>query len=318
VTLAENGFYDGLTFHRVEPGFVIQGGDPQGDGSGGPGFTIPAEINHPHTKGALAWARQSDEVNPDRRSSGSQFYITLEETAFLDGGYTVFGQVTEGMDVVEKIAVGDKIERIDITTSDVSHMPTPTPTPEPKAPVSEEGRPLAKLSAAEREKLFNTAPDTTVDADKTYQATIKTDKGDVVLDLDAKSYPQTVGNFILLSELGFYDGMPIAYLELDSYAVFGSPNSGPTSDVGYSLALEGPGSQGTTSGVITGTVSMYPVQNQVTGEIMSSGSQFFISFIQTPDLGTPLNGLGTVSSGMDVIKELKAADIVDSITISEK
>ena len=85
VTLAQNGFYDGLTFHRVEPGFVIQGGDPKGDGGGGPGYTIPAEIKHNHPRGALAWARTGDQVNPERRSSGSQFYITLDETPFLDG-----------------------------------------------------------------------------------------------------------------------------------------------------------------------------------------------------------------------------------------
>ncbi len=102
VTLAKNGYYDGLTFHRVEPGFVIQGGDPAGDGTGGPGYTIPAEINHTHTRGALAWTRTGDQVNPERRSSGSQFYITLDATPFLDGGYTVFGQVIEGMDVADE------------------------------------------------------------------------------------------------------------------------------------------------------------------------------------------------------------------------
>lgn len=107
--LADGKFYDGLTFHRVEPGFVIQGGDPVGNGTGGPGYTIPAEIKHKHLKGALAWARTGDAVNPKRRSSGSQFYITLEATPFLDNQYTVFGQVTTGMDVVENITPGDKI-----------------------------------------------------------------------------------------------------------------------------------------------------------------------------------------------------------------
>ena len=113
-TLADGGYYDGLTFHRVEPGFVVQGGDPTGTGSGGPGYTIPAEIKRQHSKGALAWARTGDEVNPDRRSSGSQFYITLEATPFLDGAYTVFGQTVKGMDVVEKIERGDKIEGVEI------------------------------------------------------------------------------------------------------------------------------------------------------------------------------------------------------------
>ena len=112
--LADNGYYDGLTFHRVVPNFVIQGGDPTGTGSGGPGYTIPAEINLKHGKGALAWARTGDEVNPDRRSSGSQFYITLEPTPFLDGAYTVFGQTIDGMDVVESIRQGDTIETIEV------------------------------------------------------------------------------------------------------------------------------------------------------------------------------------------------------------
>ena len=112
--LAEQGFYDGLTFHRVEPGFVIQGGDPLGTGTGGPGYTVPAEIELTHVEGAIAMARQGDEVNPTRASSGSQFYITLAPTPQLDGAYTVFGQVIAGLDVVKSIAIGDVIETIAI------------------------------------------------------------------------------------------------------------------------------------------------------------------------------------------------------------
>jgi len=115
VFLAQEGFYDGLTFHRVEPGFVIQGGDPLGSGVGGPGYTVPAEIKLPHLEGAIAMARKGDNVNPDRASSGSQFYITLAPTPFLDEGYTAFGQVSGGMDVVQSIAVGDVIEKVTIT-----------------------------------------------------------------------------------------------------------------------------------------------------------------------------------------------------------
>jgi peptidyl-prolyl cis-trans isomerase B (cyclophilin B) len=114
VQLAEGGFYEGLTFHRVVPGFVIQGGDPKGTGSGGPGYTVAAEIGLPHIQGALAWARLPDQTNPQRRSSGSQFYITLEATPFLDNEYTVFGKTIAGMDVVKKIRPGDTIESIDI------------------------------------------------------------------------------------------------------------------------------------------------------------------------------------------------------------
>jgi peptidyl-prolyl cis-trans isomerase B (cyclophilin B) len=114
VFLARDGFYNNLTFHRVEPGFVIQGGDPLGNGTGGPGYTIPAEIKGKHTKGAIAMARLPDNVNPKRDSSGSQFYITLDATPFLDGQYTAFGQVTQGMDVVQKIARGDTIQSVTV------------------------------------------------------------------------------------------------------------------------------------------------------------------------------------------------------------
>jgi len=106
--LANKGFYNGLTFHRVEPGFVIQGGDPNGDGTGGPGYMIKAEFNsHPHLKGTVAMARAMD---PD--SAGSQFYICLDTASFLDGKYTVFGQVVEGQDVVDKIRRGDKMIKV--------------------------------------------------------------------------------------------------------------------------------------------------------------------------------------------------------------
>lgn len=146
VFLARQGFYDGLTFHRVEPGFVIQGGDPLGAGTGGPGYTVPAEIGLPHTEGAIAMARRADDVNPARASSGSQFYITLAPTPQLDGAYTVFGQVAEGMDVVQSIAVGDVIEEISVTagpqvTSTAELSPTfESPvTPTPSAPSSPPG-----------------------------------------------------------------------------------------------------------------------------------------------------------------------------------
>ncbi|MDZ4655284.1 MAG: peptidylprolyl isomerase [Coriobacteriia bacterium] len=134
VELTRDGFYDGIKFHRVEPNFVVQGGDPLTKalsseevreitgrqkarvhspsdpalGSGGPGFTITAEFNdRPHLEGTLAMARsqQAD-------SAGSQFYICLGPQPFLDGQYTVFGEVTDGVDVVHAIEVGDTIESV--------------------------------------------------------------------------------------------------------------------------------------------------------------------------------------------------------------
>ena len=146
VKLAKQGYFDGLLFHRVIQGFMIQGGDPDSKnakpgqplGAGGPNYTIPAEFNPAfiHKKGALSAARQSDAVNPKKASSGSQFYIvqgqkqdparlnaqypgrytpvqleaykTLGGTPFLDTEYTVFGEVTEGLDVIDKIAAVQK------------------------------------------------------------------------------------------------------------------------------------------------------------------------------------------------------------------
>jgi len=101
--LAIKGFYDGLIFHRIIPKFVVQGGDPKGDGTGGPGYTVEAEIQAKHLKGSMAMARTGDQVNPQRRSSGSQFYLCLEPLPQLDGGYTVIGDMVEGLDVLAQL-----------------------------------------------------------------------------------------------------------------------------------------------------------------------------------------------------------------------
>ncbi|MBI3454667.1 MAG: peptidylprolyl isomerase [Candidatus Rokubacteria bacterium] len=108
IALARRGFYDGLTFHRIVPGFVAQGGDPKGDGTGGPGYTLKAEFNQRrHLRGTLAMARSQ---HPD--SAGSQFYVCFAPAPHLDGQYTVFGQVTKGMEVVDQIQVGDRMRSV--------------------------------------------------------------------------------------------------------------------------------------------------------------------------------------------------------------
>lgn len=105
VSLARSGFYDGLTFHRIIEGFMMQGGDPNGDGSGGSGETIRGEFREngfdnelSHTRGAISMARSSD-----YDSASSQFFIVQEDSAYLDGSYAVFGYVTDGMKVVDRI-----------------------------------------------------------------------------------------------------------------------------------------------------------------------------------------------------------------------
>ena len=110
VTLAKRGFYNGLTFHRVVPNFVVQGGCPKGDGTGGPGYTIPAEFNtQKHVRGTVAMARSQ---HPD--SAGSQFYICYGPTPHLDGNYTVFGRAVAGMEHVDRIRQGDRMASVTI------------------------------------------------------------------------------------------------------------------------------------------------------------------------------------------------------------
>ena len=114
VNLIEEGFYDGLTFHRSVPGFVLQGGDPNGDGTGGPGYTIKGEFSSngytqntlSHTRGVISMARSRD-----NDSAGSQFFIVLDDSATysLDGLYAGFGRVTEGMDIIDEIVANEEI-----------------------------------------------------------------------------------------------------------------------------------------------------------------------------------------------------------------
>jgi peptidyl-prolyl cis-trans isomerase B (cyclophilin B) len=111
VKLAKSGFYDGLTFHRVIPGFVAQGGCPLGNGTGGPGYTIKCETEgnkQKHLRGALSMAHAGKDTG------GSQFFICYDAFPHLDGVHTVFGRVVDGMDIVDQIKAGDKIKSINI------------------------------------------------------------------------------------------------------------------------------------------------------------------------------------------------------------
>ena len=117
VTLAQSGYYDGLTFHRVLPDFVVQGGCPIGNGTGGPGYRIPCETDGPkqiHEPGSFSMAHAG------KNTGGSQFFIVLtrEKTKHLDGGHTDFGKTVEGMDVVESIRMGDKMIKVEVLEVD--------------------------------------------------------------------------------------------------------------------------------------------------------------------------------------------------------
>lgn len=109
--LANDGFYNGLTFHRVIPGFVAQGGCPNGTGTGGPGYTIKCETEnnpHKHQKGSLSMAHAGKDTG------GSQFFLVLDPQPHLDGVHTVFGQITEGLDTLDRIKPNDTMQTVSV------------------------------------------------------------------------------------------------------------------------------------------------------------------------------------------------------------
>jgi len=120
--LADKGFYTGLTFHLYMPGYLIQGGDPKSDGSGGPGYVLPAEFSQRnHRYGALGMSRVPDgygkkkrALNPQRNSNGSQFHILLGDAPHMDGRYTVFGKLTAGHEVLARLRKGDTIKKLTV------------------------------------------------------------------------------------------------------------------------------------------------------------------------------------------------------------
>lgn len=124
--LADKDFYRGISFHERIPGYIIQGGDPKGTGLGGPSYKLPAEFSQrKHVFGTIGMLRKPDifgsdgrPVNPGRVSSGSQFYIALEDAAQLDGRYTIFGKVVGGLDVLKRLRVGDRIEKLEVFVRD--------------------------------------------------------------------------------------------------------------------------------------------------------------------------------------------------------
>ncbi|MFX0086294.1 MAG: peptidylprolyl isomerase [Candidatus Hodarchaeota archaeon] len=114
ITLAESGFYDGLSFHRCIPNFVAQGGCPHGTGTGGPGYKIPCETEknfgkHKHDRGMISMAHAGKDTG------GSQFFLVREPQPHLDGKHTIFGQITEGLEIIYKLKDGDKMNKITIT-----------------------------------------------------------------------------------------------------------------------------------------------------------------------------------------------------------
>lgn len=331
VFLARDGFYNDTTFHRVLEGFMMQGGDPTGTGAGGPGYEF---VNEDYPGAAFDRPGLLAMANAGPNTNGSQFFITFGAAEHLNGGYTLFGAVIEGQDVLSKITrrdpqqnpgfVGDTLYTVLIEESDSSQLPTPTPapptatptqTPTPYAPSSldSEARPLATVAPVERAAYFNTPPEMMIDTAKQYTATIKTTKGELVVELYDDLAPVAVNNFVVLVNLGFYDGLPINQNAPGNVLVIGSPNNIPSGDVGYRFEPE-------VNVPITptlGSIAYLPFQDE-SGALRASGSQLLVAqLVPPPDSSTQYSFFGKLVSGLEVVAQLTTEDKIEQVTITE-
>jgi cyclophilin family peptidyl-prolyl cis-trans isomerase len=174
-------------------------------------------------------------------------------------------------------------------------------------PEPAEGRPLAEVPVADRAGLYTGRPTMTIDPSKTYVATIKTAKGDIVVTLNAAAAPESVNNFVVLANLGYWDNFPINYADPQAFVLTGSPAGDPSSDIGYTLPPEVGQSN------VAGAVGFW-YRDDV---IASSGSEFYIMLVENPGLDAQFTVFGTVTEGLDIAATLsvEAGDVIETITI---
>jgi peptidylprolyl isomerase/peptidyl-prolyl cis-trans isomerase B (cyclophilin B) len=332
VFLSREGYYNNTVFHRVLDGFMAQAGDPTGTGAGGPGYEFGDEFfpglvfDRP---GLLAMANRGPGTN------GSQFFITFAPTDWLNNLHTIFGEVTEGQDVLNSLTrrdpngatdfPGDTLYTVLIEEGESSVLATPSPppptatatqTPTPFAPnaVENNDRPLSKVEPAARVNYFNTAPDMVIDTAKQYTATIKTSKGELVVELYDDVAPIAVNNFVVLANLGFYDGLPINQNAPNNVVIVGSPDNNPQSDVGYRFTPE----VNLPISLTVGAMAFVPLQ-QPTGEVVASGSQLLIAQIVPPaDANQQFGFFGRIVRGFESLAPLTTEDKIESLTITEE
>ncbi|MBN2555065.1 MAG: peptidylprolyl isomerase [Anaerolineales bacterium] len=306
IFLAESGFYDDSTFHRVIPGFMAQGGDPTGTGAGGPGYVFDDEISFNlifDGPGYLAMANAGPGTN------GSQFFITYAPTLYLNAQHTIFGRVVEGMDVVDSLTPRDPEASPDfegsilytVTIEEIEESLIPVPEAvDLLRPELEDGRPLGGLEIAAREGLFTAPPEMVIDVEGEYTATIQTTQGDIILRLDAAAAPETVNNVYVLANLGYWDAFPIVYIEPNVFVLTGSPGNAVSSDIGYVIPVE------TELSNTAGAVGLWFRQDAMA----SSGSQFYILTQDLTNLDEFFSVFGYVEEGMDVVGALTMEDSI--------
>ena len=304
VVLSEMGYYDGMPAFPAGPPMAVLTGDAAGDGNGSPGYDFAAEIGIPNPAGTIGYLRLPDQVNPERLSNGSQIYITLEAVPEIDGVYSAFGLILDGLDVAEAITQTDVINQVVISEAEERKAPTPpppTPTPTPFAPTSDASgdRPLAALDPAERNDMFNSAPEMTLEDGVDYTARIVTDKGDIVVDLYEDQTPITVNNFVTLANLGYYDNTMFHRVIEGFMAQAGDPTGTGTGGPGYTFQDEIVPDLVFDSAGILAMANAGPSTN---------GSQFFITYDATDWLNGQHTIFGKVLEGEDVLAEINLRD----------
>lgn len=329
VFLAREGFYNDTTFHRVLEAFMAQAGDPTGTGSGGPGYQFADEF---YPGGDFDRPYLLAMANAGPATNGSQFFITFIPTDWLNGLHTIFGEVIAGQEVVDSLTLrdpnsgttepGDTLFTVLIEESSSSELPTPTPlppptaTPTPFAPTGDAAdRPLAAIPAAEKAGYFNTAPEMSIDPTKRYTATVTTSAGELTVSLFADLAPVAVNNFVVLANLGFYDGLPINQVDPTQLLVVGSPNNDPSSDAGYTIPAE----LSVPVSLTVGSLAYIPAGASPEGTPLSSSSQLIVALIAPPqEVGVDFSFFGQVTGGLDVLSKLAMTDTITSIIIEEE
>ena len=284
VKLAKKGFYDGLTFHRIMFGFMMQGGDPNGNGSGGSSEKIKGEFskngvenNIKHQRGVISMARSQS-----YDSASSQFFIVHQEAEQLDGLYAAFGYVVDGMTVVDKVCNSAK----------------PTDS---NGSITKDKQPVINSIKIYKEKPIVIDGNYTAEGEATHTATIKIkDYGTINLELYGNYAPITVANFVSLANEGFYDGLTFHRIMNGFMMQGGDPDGDGT---------------GGSDQEITGEFSANGIQNQIKhkrGVISmarsnapnSASSQFFIMHQTTASLDGNYAAFGMVTEGLDVVDEI--------------
>ncbi len=293
VNLAQNGFYDGLTFHRIIEGFMMQGGDPKGNGTGGADKDIVGEFSAngynntiSHKRGVISMAR-SQPYN----SASSQFFICHEDALSLDGQYAAFGYVVSGMDVVDKVCSSAR-------PTDNNGSIAKSDQPVIKSIVIKTDLKIEATDTSKEESKVETDVSTSLDSEKTYKAVIDIkDYGKITLELDQNEAPITVENFVLLAQDGFYDGLTFHRIIEGFMMQGGDPKGNGTG--GSDKTIVGEFSQNGYHNSIShkrGVISMARATNPD-----SASSQFFICHADSTFLDGQYAAFGYVTEGMDVV-----------------